>query len=157
MKKTSSNSDNNNESIEEKKAKLKNIINKIEDKSSKADILLSPFINEIKIMQEKNLSISAQLKALNEIGIKISYKTYQKFIADNLDKKNESDIDMESLDAKVKTIRLNNSGQVKTFTVKDEIKKLGFTWDKKSDAWTANIDEERIEKIKSLKIGYSII
>ncbi|MHB1681043.1 MAG: hypothetical protein ACYCTB_11155 [bacterium] len=76
-------------------------------------------------------------EALNEIGIKISYKTYQKFIADNLNKKNNS-INIESkpeADGNIKTelsgitgvIKLNNLGQVKIFSIKDKIKDLGFT------------------------------
>ena len=39
-----------------------------------------PFINEIKLMLEKKLSINFQLKALNGAGIKISYKTYKNFL-----------------------------------------------------------------------------
>ncbi|MHB1679220.1 MAG: hypothetical protein ACYCTB_01740 [bacterium] len=54
-------------------------------------------------------------------------------------------------------IRLNNSDQVKTFSIKDKIKNLDFIWNKKSDAWEAEADEERIKKIKELKVGYSII
>ena len=39
-----------------------------------------PFINEIKLMLEKKLSINSRLKALNGAGIKISYKTYKNFL-----------------------------------------------------------------------------
>jgi septum formation inhibitor MinC len=146
---------NNTESIEEKKAKLKSIINKIEDsKSSKADILLSPFITEIKEMQEKKLSINAQLKALNEIGVKISYKTYQKFLIENTSAAKEK---ADTGTAAIKFI-LTNSGQAKPFSKKEDLKKLNFTFNQEAQKWMASVPEPKageIEKqLNDLKIGY---
>ncbi len=56
-----------------------------------------------------------------------------------------------------KIIQLNNSGQVKTFAVKKEIKDLEFDWNEKYKAWEKEATEEIINKIKKLKVGYDII
>ena len=78
MKKT--NEINSELSIEEKRKKLIEAIEKQSSLEKKKDILLMPFINEIKLMLDKKMSINSQLKALNGIGIKISYKTYKNFL-----------------------------------------------------------------------------
>jgi hypothetical protein len=114
-------------------------------------------------MQDKKISISAQLKALSKIGINISYRTYKNFIAgiENIipsspaQEKVPENKDKETENKKI--VQLNNSGEVKTFAVKNEIKKLGFTRNEKSKAWETEDTEEIINKIKELKVGYGII
>ncbi|RZD16567.1 MAG: hypothetical protein EVJ46_06050 [Candidatus Acididesulfobacter guangdongensis] len=66
-------------SIEEKKKILLSAIEGAHP-AKKKEALLIPFIPEIKLMLEKKMSLSAQLKALNSIGIKIAYKTYKSFL-----------------------------------------------------------------------------
>ncbi|MCL5673236.1 MAG: hypothetical protein M1407_01260 [Deltaproteobacteria bacterium] len=54
-------------------------------------------------------------------------------------------------------MQLNNSGQVKTFAVKNEIKDLEFEWNDKYKAWRKETNEKIINKIKFLKVVYNII
>lgn len=56
-----------------------------------------------------------------------------------------------------KIMQLNNSGQVKTFAVKNEIKDLEFEWNDKYKAWRKETNEKIINKIKFLKVVYNII
>jgi hypothetical protein len=163
MKKT--NEINSELSIEEKRKKLLEAIEKQSSPEKKKDILLMPFINEIKLMLEKKMSINSQLKALNAAGIKISYKTYKNFL-DELGRVSNPDDLGTGFDAPAGTVTkgdksaliiLNDKGAVKTYAVKDEIKKLGFTWDKDKKGWKKDVNEEELEKVKNLKIGYDII
>lgn len=163
MKKT--NEINSELSIEEKRKKLLEAIEKQSSPEKKKDILLMPFINEIKLMLEKKMSINSQLKALNAAGIKISYKTYKNFLdelgrvsnPDDLGTGFDTPAGTATKDDKTVTIILNDKGAVKTYAVKDEIKKLGFTWDKDRKGWKKEVNKEELEKVKNLKVGYDII
>ena len=163
MKKT--NEINSELSIEEKRKKLLEAIEKQSSPEKKKDILLMPFINEIKLMLEKKMSINSQLKALNAAGIKISYKTYKNFLDELGRVSNPGDLGAGfdapagtvTKDDKTVTIILNDKNAVKTYAVKDEIKKLGFTWDKDKKGWKKDVNEEELEKVKNLKVGYDII
>ena len=161
MKKT--NEINSELSIEEKRKKLIEAIEKQSSPEKKKDILLMPFINEIKLMLDKKMSINSQLKTLNGIGIKISYKTYKNFL-DELDLGRGPDntgfdtrTGAVAKDDKLVLIILNDNGAVKTYAVKDEIKKLGFFWDKDKKGWKKEVNKDELVKIKELKIGYDII
>ena len=147
-------------SIEEKKKILLEAI-KSSQPAKKKEALLTPFIPEIKLMLEKKMPFSAQLKALNSVGISISYKTYKNFL-DGLStgvppaKNMEKEI-RESKDDKTVTIILNDKGAVKAYAVKDAVKKLGFGWDKDRKGWKKEVSPEELEKVKELKVGYDII
>ena len=161
MKKT--NEINSELSIEEKRKKLIEAIEKQSSPEKKKDILLKPFINEIKLLLEKKMSINSQLNALNSVGIKISYKTYKNFL-------HELDLgrgpDNTGFDARTGAVAkddesvliiLNDNGAVKTYAVKDEIKKLGFFWDKDKKGWKKEVNKKELVKVKELKVGYDII
>ena len=159
MKKT--NEINSELSIEEKRKKLIEAIEKQAPTVKKKAGLLMPFINEIKLMLEKKMSINFQLNALNSVGIKISYKTYKNFLDDlhfgaGFEAVAASGITADAKDDKTLII-LNDKGAVKTYAVKDEIKKLGFTWDKDRKGWKKEVNEEELAKVKKLKVGYDII
>ena len=155
MKKT--NEINDELSIEEKRKKLIEAIEKQSSPEKKKDILLMPFINEIKLMLDKKMSINSQLKALNSVGIKISYKTYKNFLHE-LGRSSVSDEPVGPDPKRDKTlIILNDKGAVKTYAVKDAIKKLGFFWDKDKKGWKKEVNKEELEKVKELKVGYDII
>ena len=144
-------------SIEEKKKILLEAIESSRP-AKKKEALLTPFIPEIKLMLEKKMPVSSQLKALNSIGIKITYKTYKTFL-DSLspeDKMPENLKDLKEPGEKI-TIVLNDKGAVKTYAVKDTVKKLGFTWDKDRKGWKKEVSPEELEKVKELKVGYDII
>ena len=144
-------------SIEEKKKILLKAIESSRP-TKKKEALLTPFIPEIKLMLEKKMPVSSQLKALNSIGIKITYKTYKTFL-DSLspeDKMPESEKNLKELGENI-TIVLNDKGSVKTYAVKDTVKKLGFTWDKDRKGWKKEATPEELEKVKELKVGYDII
>ena len=144
-------------SIEEKKKILLKAIESSRP-TKKKEALLTPFIPEIKLMLEKKMPVSSQLKALNSIGIKITYKTYKTFL-DSLspeDKMPENLKDLKEPGEKI-TIVLNDKGAVKTYAVKDTVKKLGFTWDKDRKGWKKEVSPEELEKVKELKVGYDII
>ena len=165
MKKT--NEINDELSIEEKRKKLIEAIEKQSSPEKKKDILLMPFINEIKLMLEKKMSINSQLKALNSVGIKISYKTYKNFMDNNqelyyfrlgvLEAEETVGTGQIPKDDKTVTIILNDNGAVKTYAVKDEIKKLGFFWDKDKKGWKKEVNKKELVKVKELKVGYDII
>ena len=126
--------------------------------AKKKEALLTPFIPEIKLMLEKKMPVSSQLKALDSIGIKITYKTYKTFL-DSLspeDKMPESEKNLKELGENI-TIVLNDKGSVKTYAVKDTVKKLGFLWDKDRKGWKKEATPEELEKVKELKVGYDII
>ena len=133
-------------SIEERKKILMESIENQVPKAKKKDVLLMPFMNEVKIMLERKLSINSQLNALTAAGIKVSYKTYKAFL-DEVKKNND----------KNKVIILNDKGDVKTYAVKDEIKNLGFIWDKDRKGWRKEVGEDELVKVKELKVGYDII
>ena len=158
MKKTNEINDELN--IEEKRKKLIEAIEKQSSPEKKKDILLMPFINEIKLMLDKKMSINSQLKALNSVGIKISYKTYKNFL-DELGRGPDDkgfDVRTGAVAKNDKTlIILNDNGAVKTYAVKDEIKKLGFFWDKDKKGWKKEVNKEELVKVKELKVGYDII
>lgn len=136
--------------IEEKRNILLDNIKKVAPVKRKKDILLMPFTNEIKLMVEKKMSIKSQIQTLGSIGIKITYKTYKNFLDLLAGGTNSAEA------GNGKTIILNDKGDVKTYAVKDEIKKLGFVWDKDKRGWTKEVNEEELEKVKSLKVGYDI-
>ena len=126
--------------------------------AKKKEVLLTPFIPEIKLMLEKKMPVSSQLKALDSIGIKITYKTYKAFL-DSLsseDKMPEAEKDLKEPGGNI-TIVLNDKGSVKTYAVKDTVKKLGFIWDKDRKGWKKEVTPEELEKVKELKVGYDII
>ena len=81
----------------------------------------------------------------------ISFKTYKNFLKE-LDAEDYIDAAGEKV-----TIVLNDKGDVKTYAVKDEIKKLGFLWDKDKKGWKKAVNSDELEKIKNLKVGYDII
>ena len=143
-------------SIEEKKKILLEAIESSRP-AKKKEALLTPFIPEIKLMLEKKMPVSSQLKALNSIGIKITYKTYKTFL-DSLseDKISENLKDLKEPGENI-TIVLNDKGSVKTYAVKDTVKKLGFLWDKDRKGWKKEATPEELEKVKELKVGYDII
>ena len=144
-------------SIEEKKKILLKAIESSRP-TKKKEALLTPFIPEIKLMLEKKMPVSSQLKALDSIGIKITYKTYKTFL-DSLspeDKMPESEKNLKELGENI-TIVLNDKGSVKTYAVKDTVKKLGFLWDKDRKGWKKEVSPEELEKVKELKVGYDII
>ena len=144
-------------SIEEKKKILLEAIESSRP-AKKKEALLTPFIPEIKLMLEKKMPVSSQLKALDSIGIKITYKTYKTFL-DSLspeDKMPESEKDLKEPGGNI-TIVLNDKGSVKTYAVKDTVKKLGFLWDKDRKGWKKEATPEELEKVKELKVGYDII
>ncbi len=144
-------------SIEEKKKILLEAIESSRP-AKKKEALLTPFISEIKLMLEKKMPVSSQLKALDSIGIKITYKTYKAFL-DSLsseDKMPETEKDLDEPGEKI-TIVLNDKGFVKTYAVKDTIKKLGFLWNKDRKGWKKEVTPEELEKVKELKVGYDII
>ena len=165
MKKT--NEINDELSIEEKRKKLMEAIEKQSSPEKKKDILLMPFINEIKLMLEKKMSINSQLKALNAAGIKISYKTYKNFMDNNQELyyfrlgvlEAEETVGTRQIpkDDKTVTIILNDNGDIKTYAVKDAIKKLGFFCGKDKKGWKKEVNKEELEKVKNLKVGYDII
>jgi hypothetical protein len=156
MKKT--NKINSELSIEERKKKIIEFIEKPAPKKKREDILM-PFISEIKLMLDKKMSIYSQLKALSAGGVKINYKTYKSFL-DELQRTNPDAADIKpdpkKKDDKPRWIILNDKGAVKTYAVKNEIKKLGFTWDSEAKAWTKEMSPEELEKVKNLKVGYDI-
>ena len=144
-------------SVEEKKKILLEAIESSRP-AKKKEALLTPFIPEIKLMLEKKMPVSSQLKALDSIGIKITYKTYKTFL-DSLspeDKMPESEKNLKELGENI-TIVLNDKGSVKTYAVKDTVKKLGFLWDKDRKGWKKEVIPEELEKVKELKVGYDII
>ena len=148
---------NNELTISEKKKILLEAIESSRP-AKKKEALLTPFIPEIKLMLEKKMPVSSQLKALDSIGIKITYKTYKTFL-DSLsseDKIPEAEKDLKEPGEKI-TIVLNDKGAVKTYAVKDTVKKLGFTWDKDRKGWKKEVSPEELEKVKELKVGYDII
>ena len=138
--------------IEERKKILMQAIENQTPSLKKKATLLMPFINEIKLMLEKKLSINSQLKALTVAGIKVSYKTYKAFL-DSLD----HTPDIKKDNDKNKVIILNDNGDVKTYAVKDAVKKLGFVWDKDRKGWKKEVGEEDLAKVKELKVGYVVI
>jgi hypothetical protein len=145
-------------SIEEKKKILLSAIESSQP-AKKKEALLEPFIPEIKLMLEKKMPLSSQLKALNSIGIKITYKTYKSFLDSLTETKPvapEVKKDVKEPAGKI-TIVLNDKGEVKTYAVKDAIKKLGFAWDKDRKGWKKELSQEELEKVKELKVGYDII
>jgi hypothetical protein len=166
-------------SIEEKKKILLAAIESTQP-AKKKEALLAPFIPEIKLMLEKKMPLSAQLKALDSIGIKIAYKTYKTFLNSLTETKSQTKFSGAQINgaqpaaAEVKkdakepagienqrssniTIVLNDKGDVKTYAVKDAVKKLGFAWDKDRKGWKKEVSREESEKIKELKVGYDII
>ena len=154
--------------IEEKRKKLIEAIEKQAPTVKKKAGLLMPFINEIKLMLEKKMSINSQLNALNSVGIKISYKTYKNFLDELVRESNPlhlgagfeaaaaSGITADAKDDKTLII-LNDKGAVKTYAIKDAIKKLGFVWDKDEKGWKKEVGSNELEKVKNLKVGYDII
>ena len=142
-------------SIEERKKILMESIENQVPKAKKKDVLLMPFMNEIKIMLERKLSINSQLRAVSAAGIKVSYKTYKAFL-DSLDHTPAED-EVKKDNDKNKVIILNDKGDVKTYAVKDEIKNLGFIWDKDRKGWRKEVGEDELVKVKELKVGYDII
>ena len=145
-------------SIEEKKKILLTAIESAQP-AKKKEALLTPFISEIKLMLEKKMPLSAQLKALDSIGIKITYKTYKSFLDSLTETKPaapEAEKDLKEPADKI-TIVLNDKGEVKTYAVKDTVKKLGFAWDKDRKGWKKEVSKEELNKIKELKVGYDII
>ena len=105
-------------------------------------------------MLEKKMPISSQLKALDSIGIKITYKTYKAFL-DSLSSEAKT-LDLKEPGEKI-AIVLNDKGAVKTYAVKDTIKKLGFSWAQDRKGWKKEVSPEELEKVKELKVGYDII
>ena len=140
-------------SIEEKKKILLEAIESSRP-AKKKEALLTPFIPEIKLMLEKKMPISSQLKALDSIGIKITYKTYKAFL-DSLSSEAKT-LDLKEPGEKI-AIVLNDKGAVKTYAVKDTVKKLGFLWAQDRKGWKKEVSPEELEKIKELKVGYDII
>ena len=140
-------------SIEEKKKILLEAIESSRP-AKKKEALLTPFIPEIKLMLEKKMPISSQLKALDSIGIKITYKTYKAFL-DSLSSEAKT-LDLKEPGEKI-AIVLNDKGAVKTYAVKDTIKKLGFSWAQDRKGWKKEVSPEELEKVKELKVGYDII
>ena len=144
-------------SIEERKKILIEAIENQTPNLKKKDALLMPFKDEIKLMLEKKLSINSQLKALSAAGIKVSYKTYKNFL-DSLDHTpEETEVKKDNEKSQKIIIVLNDNGAVKTYAVKDDIKKLGFSWDKDKKGWKKEVNKEELEKVKNLKVGYDII
>jgi hypothetical protein len=148
------------ESIDEKKKKLLEVVDNLSQKSGgRKEKILLPFLDEIKIMAEKKLSLNAQIKALSQVNIKVSYRTYKQFLI-------EQDIYKEASSAKLEVNKnlamvkfiLNNSGQVKPFSKKEDLKKLNFTFNQEAQKWMAPVQEIKageIEKqLQLLKIGY---
>ena len=140
-------------SIEEKKKILLEAIESSRP-AKKKEALLTPFIPEIKLMLEKKMPISSQLKALDSIGIKITYKTYKAFL-DSLSSEAKT-LDLKEPGEKI-AIVLNDKGAVKTYAVKDTVKKLGFLWAQDRKGWKKEATPEELEKVKELKVGYDII
>ncbi|MCL6119726.1 MAG: hypothetical protein M1584_01640 [Deltaproteobacteria bacterium] len=140
-------------SIEEKKKILLEAIESSRP-AKKKEALLTPFIPEIKLMLEKKMPISSQLKALDSIGIKITYKTYKAFL-DSLSSEAKT-LDLKEPGEKI-AIVLNDKGAVKTYAVKDTVKKLGFLWAQDRKGWKKEVSPEELEKVKELKVGYDII
>ena len=145
-------------SIEEKKKILLQAIESLKP-AKKKEALLEPYIPEIKLMLEKKMPLSAQLKALNSIGIKIAYKTYKTFLDSLIGTQpsaTEVKKDVKEPADKI-TIVLNDKGEVKTYAVKDSVKKMGFAWDKDRKGWKKEVNRDELEKVKELKVGYDII
>ena len=126
--------------------------------AKKKEALLTPFIPEIKLMLEKKMPVSSQLKALDSIGIKITYKTYKTFLdlLSSEAKMPEAEKDLKEAGERI-TIVLNDKGAVKTYAVKDTVKKLGFLWAQDRKGWKKEVNPEELEKVKELKVGYDII
>ena len=145
-------------SIEEKKKILLAAIESTQP-AKKKEALLTPFIPEIKLMLEKKMPLSAQLKALDSIGIKITYKTYKSFLDSLTETKPaapEVKKDLKEPADKI-TIVLNDKGEVKTYAIKDAVKKLGFAWDKDRKGWKKEVSAEELNKVKELKVEYDMI
>ena len=73
------------------------------------------------------------------------------------DVKEPASIEIENQRSSNITIVLNDKGDVKTYAVKDAVKKMGFAWDKDRKGWKKEISQEELEKVKELKVGYDII
>ncbi len=153
-------------SIDEKRKRLLEAIERQSVGFNKKDELLKPYIDEINLMAKKKLSLNSQLKALNSAGIKVCYRTYKNFLG-GLDTAAPDLAIPEKIITVVKiaekpaekkvTVILTDKGAVKTFAVKDDIKKLGFVWDKDKKAWKKEVNSSELEKVKELKVGYDII
>ena len=148
-------------SIEERHKIILEAIGKQTVVFHKKSELLKPFISDIKLMNEKKITVNSQLRILESAGLKISYRTYKSFL-DGLDKEIPAGISapkkaVPDADNNPVTVILNDKGAVKTYAVKEEIKKLGFTWDKDRKGWKKDVNSSELEKVKELKVGYDII